>query len=85
VSQQRRIDAGRPALVLAKRRLWCWQKGGYAVSEVAKEFRQRRFFDLSDRDKRDILKLTPFDQGWEQACNVAAEGNGGLMRRRQAH
>jgi hypothetical protein len=38
-----------PALVLAK--------GGCAVSEVAKEFRQRRFFDLSDRDKRDILKL----------------------------
>jgi hypothetical protein len=27
------------------------------VSEVAKGFRQRRFFDLSDRDKRDILKL----------------------------
>jgi hypothetical protein len=32
-------------------------KGGCAVSEVAKGFRQRRFFDLSDRDKRDILKL----------------------------
>ena len=27
------------------------------MSEVAKGFRQRRFFDLSDRDKRDILKL----------------------------
>src|SRR5512132_2188272 len=32
-------------------------RGGYAVSEVAKGFRQRRFFDLSDRDKRDMLKL----------------------------
>jgi hypothetical protein len=32
-------------------------KGGCAVSEVAKGFRQRRFFDLSDRDKRDMLKL----------------------------
>ena len=27
------------------------------MSEVAKGFRHRRFFDLSDRDKRDILKL----------------------------
>jgi hypothetical protein len=38
-----------PAVVLAK--------GGCAVSEVAKGFRQWRFFDLSDRDKQDILKL----------------------------
>jgi hypothetical protein len=27
------------------------------VSEVAKGFRRRRFYDLSDRDKRDLLKL----------------------------
>ena len=30
-------------------------KEGCAVSEVAKGFRQRRFCDLSDRDKRGAL------------------------------
>lgn len=43
------FDAGEPALDPGKRRLF--------VSEVSKGFRQRRFYDLSDRDKRDILKL----------------------------
>jgi hypothetical protein len=38
-----RIEAGRADT-------WCGPKGGCAVSEVSKGFRQRRFCDLPDRD-----------------------------------
>src|SRR5512132_4445230 len=51
-------------------------RGGYAVSEVAKGFRQRRFFDLSDRDKRDILKLMA--RVAEQAYRRGAQQGAGL-------
>ena len=51
-------------------------RGGYAVSEVAKGFRERRFFDLSDRDKRDILKLMA--RVAEQAYRRGAQQGAGL-------
>jgi hypothetical protein len=51
------------------------------VSEVAKEFRQRRFFDLSDRDKRDILKLMArvaeqaYRRGVQQGAGLAGKSS----------
>jgi hypothetical protein len=56
-------------------------KGGYAVSEVAKGFRQRRFFDLSDRDKRDMLKLMArvaeqaYRRGVQQGAGLAGKSS----------
>jgi hypothetical protein len=56
-------------------------KGGCAVSEVAKGFRQRRFFDLSDRDKRDILKLMArvaeqaYRRGVQQGAGLAGKSS----------
>jgi hypothetical protein len=56
-------------------------KGGYAVREVAKGFRQRRFFDLSDRDKRDILKLMArvaeqaYRRGVQQGAGLAGKSS----------
>ena len=49
------------------------------MSEVAKGFRQRRFFDLSDRDKRDILKLMArvaeqaYRRGVQQGAGLAGK------------
>jgi hypothetical protein len=49
------------------------------VSEVAKGFRPRRFFDLSDRDKRDILKLMArvaeqaYRRGVQQGAGLAGK------------
>jgi hypothetical protein len=49
------------------------------VSEVAKGFRQRRFFDLSDRDKRDLLKLMArvaeqaYRRGVQQGAGLAGK------------
>jgi hypothetical protein len=49
------------------------------VSEVAKGFRRRRFFDLSDRDKRDILKLMArvaeqaYRRGVQQGAGLAGK------------
>jgi hypothetical protein len=54
-------------------------KGGCAVSEVAKGFRQRRFCDLSDRDKRDILKLMA--RVAEQAYRRGVQQGAGLARK----
>jgi hypothetical protein len=57
----------------------CWQEEGCAVSEVAKGFRQRRFFDLSDRDKRDMLKLMArvaeqaYRRGVQQGAGLAGK------------
>ena len=56
-------------------------KGAYAVSEVAKGFRQRRFFDLSDRDKRDMLKLMArvaeqaYRRGIQQGAGLAGKSS----------
>jgi hypothetical protein len=55
--------------------------GGCAVSEVAKGFRQRRFFDLSDRDKRDLLKLMArvaeqaYRRGVQQGAGLAGKSS----------
>jgi hypothetical protein len=49
------------------------------MSEVAKGFRQRRFFDLSDRDKRDMLKLMArvaeqaYRRGVQQGAGLAGK------------
>jgi hypothetical protein len=49
------------------------------VSEVAKGFRQRRFCDLSDRDKRDMLKLMArvaeqaYRRGVQQGAGLAGK------------
>ena len=49
------------------------------MSEVAKGFRQRRFCDLSDRDKRDILKLMArvaeqaYRRGVQQGAGLAGK------------
>jgi hypothetical protein len=54
-------------------------KEAYAVSEVAKGFRQRRFCDLSDRDKRDMLKLMArvaeqaYRRGVQQGAGLAGK------------
>ena len=51
------------------------------MSEVAKGFRQRRFFDLSDRDKRDILKLMArvaeqaYRRGVQQGAGLAGKSS----------
>jgi hypothetical protein len=51
------------------------------VSEVAKGFRQRRFFALSDRDKRDILKLMArvaeqaYRRGVQQGAGLAGKSS----------
>jgi hypothetical protein len=56
-------------------------KGGCAVREVAKGFRQRRFFALSDRDKRDILKLMArvaeqaYRRGVQQGAGLASKSS----------
>jgi hypothetical protein len=56
-------------------------KGGCAVSEVAKGFRQWRFFDLSDRDKQDILKLMArvaeqaYRRGVQQGAGLAGKSS----------
>ena len=64
------------------------------MSEVAKGFRQRRFFDLSDRDKRDLLKLMArvaeqaYRRGVQQGAGLAGKssfrgdsGSGATVRR----
>ena len=49
------------------------------MSEVAKGFRQRRFCDLSDRDKRDMLKLMArvaeqaYRRGVQQGAGLAGK------------
>jgi hypothetical protein len=54
-------------------------RGGYAVSEVAQGFRRWRFFDLSDRDKRDMLKLMArvaeqaYRRGVQQGAGLAGK------------
>ena len=51
------------------------------MSEVAKGFRQRRFFDLSDRDKRDLLKLMArvaeqaYRRGVQQGAGLAGKSS----------
>ena len=51
------------------------------MSEVAKGFRQRRFCDLSDRDKRDILKLMArvaeqaYRRGVQQGAGLAGKSS----------
>lgn len=51
------------------------------MSEVAKGFRQRRFFDLSDRDKRDMLKLMArvaeqaYRRGVQQGAGLAGKSS----------
>jgi hypothetical protein len=51
------------------------------VSEVAKGFRQRRFFALSERDKRDILKLMArvaeqaYRRGVQQGAGLAGKSS----------
>ena len=51
------------------------------MSEVAKGFRQRRFFVLSDRDKRDILKLMArvaeqaYRRGVQQGAGLAGKSS----------
>jgi hypothetical protein len=51
------------------------------VSEVAKGLRQQRFFDLSDRDKRDILKLMArvaeqaYRRGVQQGAGLAGKSS----------
>jgi hypothetical protein len=72
VSQQ--ADAGQSRhVVLAE--------GSCAVNEVAKGFRQRRFFELSDRDKRDLLKLMArvaeqaYRRGVQQGAGLASKSS----------
>ena len=51
------------------------------MSEVAKGFRQGRFFALSDRDKRDILKLMArvaeqaYRRGVQQGAGLAGKSS----------
>ena len=51
------------------------------MSEVAKGFRQRRFFDLSDRDKRDMLRLMArvaeqaYRRGVQQGAGLAGKSS----------
>ncbi|MGZ9086845.1 MAG: hypothetical protein ACXW3R_15225 [Rhodoplanes sp.] len=51
------------------------------MSEVAKGFRQRRFVDLADRDKRDILKLMArvaeqaYRRGVQQGAGLAGKSS----------
>ena len=51
------------------------------MSEVAKGFRQRRFFVLSDRDKRDLLKLMArvaeqaYRRGVQQGAGLAGNSS----------
>jgi hypothetical protein len=56
-------------------------RGGCAVSEVTKGFRALRFFALSERDKRDLLKLIArlaeqaYRRGVQQGAGLAGKSS----------